>query len=166
MRMKKHVSVNFSRVVRENLKKHYVFDKIIGQIYNHLKFKYVFLDGKYRLDDNSPIVSQAAEVNCFAASYSLGVFGITVSEIMGLNWKNIGQLRKTVNLGFIPNPEEIKVIGNLESLKEKLILKRNFWNYPALLAFNSKQLTNFFYFSKYAKFLHDVMYLFRKRPLD
>lgn len=51
------------------------------------------------------------------------LFGITVSEMMGLNWKNIGHLREAANLGFIPNLEEIKVIGNLESLKKKFILK-------------------------------------------
>lgn len=56
------------------MKNHYVFDKIIGQICNHLKFKYVFLDGKYRLDDNSPMVGQAVKVKWFVVSYSLGAF--------------------------------------------------------------------------------------------
>jgi uncharacterized protein (DUF362 family) len=147
------------------LKNHNVFNKIIGQLCNHLKFKYAFLDGKYGLDDNGPMVGQAVEVNWFVASNSLGAFDIAVSEMMGLNWKNIGHLREAANLGFIPNPEEIKVIGDMEHLKKKFILKRNIWNYPALLAFNSKKLTHFFYFSKYAKILHDIMYLFRKRPL-
>lgn len=148
------------------LKNHYVFNKIIGQICNHLKFKYAFLDGKYGLDKNGPMVGKPFEINWFVASNSLGAFDAVVSEMMGFNWENIGHLREAANLGFIPNPEGIKVIGDMEHLKKKFILKRNIWNYPALLAFNSKKLTHFFYFSKYAKILHDIMYLFRKRPVE
>jgi len=148
------------------LKNHYVFNKIIGQVCNVLKFKYAFLDGKYGLDDNGPMAGKPVEVNWFVASNSLGAFDAVVSEMMGFNWRDIGHLREAANLGFIPDLKEIMVIGNIESLEKKFILKRNFWNYPALLAFNSKRLTHFFYFSSYAKILHDIMYLFRKRPLD
>jgi uncharacterized protein (DUF362 family) len=148
------------------LKNHYVFNKIIGQICNHLKFKYAFLDGKYGLDKNGPMVGQPFEINWFVASNSLGAFDMVVSEMMGFNWREIGHLREADNLSFIPGRKEIKIVGDLEPLKRNFSLKRNFWNYPALLAFNSKKLTHFFYFSKYAKILHDIMYLFRKRPLD
>jgi uncharacterized protein (DUF362 family) len=148
------------------LKNHYVFNKIIGQICNHLKFKYAFLDGKYGLDKNGPMVGQSFEINWFVASNSLGAFDMVVSEMMGFNWREIGHLREAYNLSFIPGRKEIKIVGDLEPLKRNFSLKRNFWNYPALLAFNSKKLTHFFYFSKYAKILHDIMYLFRKRPLD
>ncbi|PKP62133.1 hypothetical protein CVT91_00440 [Candidatus Atribacteria bacterium HGW-Atribacteria-1] len=148
------------------MKNHYVFDKIIGQICNHLKFKYAFLDGKYGLDKNGPMVGKPFEINWFVASNSLGAFDVVVSEMMGFNWRDIGHLGEAANLGFIPDRKDISVIGDLEPLKIGFSLKRNFWNYPALFAFNSKKLTHFFYFSKYAKFLHDVMYLFRKRPLD
>ncbi len=37
------------------LKNHYVFDEIIGQICDVLKFRYAFLDGEYGLDNNGPI---------------------------------------------------------------------------------------------------------------
>jgi len=84
------------------LKNHYVFNKIIGQICNHLKFKYAFLDGKYGLDKNGPIVGQPFEINWFVASNSLGAFDMMVSEMMGFNWKNIGHLREAANRGFIP----------------------------------------------------------------
>ena len=148
------------------MKNHYVFDKIISQVCNHLKFKYVFLDGKYGLDNNGPMVGHAIEVNWFVASNSLGASDAIVSEMMGFNWRDIGHLREAANLGFIPDRKEIKIVGDLKPLKRDFSLKRNFWNYPALFAFNSKQLTHFFYFSSYAKILHDIMYLFRKRPLD
>lgn len=148
------------------MKNHYVFDKIISQVCNHLKFKYAFLDGKYGLDNNGPMVGQPIEVYWFVASDSLGAFDVVVSEMMGFNWRDVGHLREAANLGFIPDQKQIKIMGDLEPLKRDFSLKRNFWNYPALFAFNSKQLTNFFYFSSYAKILHDIMYLFRKKPLD
>jgi len=148
------------------MKNHYVLNKIISQVCNHLKFKYAFLDGKYGLNTNGPMVGEPVEVNWFVASNSLGSFDAIVSEMMGFNWENIGHLREADTLGFIPNRKEIKIVGDLEPLKRDFSLKRDFWNYPALFAFNSKRLTHFFYFSRYAKILHDIMYLFRKRPLD
>jgi len=148
------------------MKNHYVFDQIIGQICKILKFKYVFLDGKYGLNINGPIVGNPIEVDWFIASNSLGAFNVIVSELMGFNWRNIKHFKEADNLGLIPNKKDIKIIGNIELFKKDFVLKRNFWNYPALLAFRSKQLTHFFYFSKYAKILHDFMYIFRKRPIE
>ena len=148
------------------MKNHYVFEKIIGQICKTLKFKYVFLDGKYGLNINGPIVGNPREINWFIASNSLGAFDSIVSEMMGFNWRNIRHLKGSSDLGLIPDKKDIKIIGDIELLKKDFSLKRNFWNYPALLAFHSKRLTHFFYFSRYAKALHDFMYLFRKRPIE
>lgn len=148
------------------LKNHYMFDHIISKISDILKFKYAFLDGKYGLDDNGPMVGTPVELNWFVASNSLGAFDVVVSEMMGFEWNNVGHLKIASKYGFIPERENIKVIGELESLKRKFVLKRDFWNYPALAAFHSQRLTNLFYFSRYAKSLHDIMYTFRKRPIE
>jgi hypothetical protein len=55
---------------------------------------------------------------------------------------------------------------NFKPLKKNFVLKRNFWNYPALAAFHSRRLTHLFYFSKLAKPLHDIMYMVRRRPIS
>ncbi len=148
------------------LKNHYVFDEIIGQICEKLKFRYAFLDGKYGLDTNEPMAGEPVEVNWFVASNSLGAFDMVVSEMMGFDWRKIGHLKMADKYGYIPKREEIEIIGDIEGLKRKFTLKRNIWNYPALAAFHSKQLTHLFYFSRWAKLLHDVMYTFRKRPIS
>ena len=44
------------------LKNHYVFDEIISQVSRKLKFKYAFLDGKYGLDNNGPIVGDSVKL--------------------------------------------------------------------------------------------------------
>jgi uncharacterized protein (DUF362 family) len=147
------------------LKNHFVFDEIIGQVCDKLKFKYAFLDGKYGLDNNGPMAGDPVEVNWFAASNSLGAFDIIVSEMMGFDWEKIGHMKMADKYGFMTKREDINVIGDIESLKKKFVLKRNFWNYPALAAFYSNKLTQIVYFSKLSKLLHDIMYTFRKRPI-
>ncbi len=148
------------------LKNHYMFDHIISKISDALKFKYAFLDGKYGLNNNGPMVGDPVEVNWFVASNSLGAFDMIVSEMMGFDWRKIGQLKMAAKYGFMPKREDIDVIGDIESLKRKFVLRRDLWNYPALAAFRSNKLTHLFYFSRWAKLLHDIMYTFRKRPIE
>ena len=147
------------------LKNHYVFNEIIGQLCDKLKFRYAFLDGKYGLNSNGPMVGDPVEVNWFVASNSLGAFDIIVSEMMGFDWRKVNHLRTAAHYGYLPKREDIEILGDMEALKQKFNLERNFWDYLALAAFHSKHLTHLFYFSKWAKLLHDIMYTFRKRPV-
>ncbi len=148
------------------LKNHYVFNEIINQVCEKLKFRYAFLDGKFGLDDNGPMNGVPIEVNWFAASNSLGAIDMIISEMMGFDWKTVGHLKKAEKFGFMPKRNSIKIIGNMDKLKHKFTLRRNVWNYPALIAFHSKNLTHLFYFSVLAKLLHDIMYSIRKRPIS
>jgi len=148
------------------IKNHYVFDEIIGQVCEKLKFRYAFLDGKYGLDNNGPMMGDPIEINWLVASNSLGAFDMVVTEMMGFNWWRVGHLKMADYYGYLPKREDVKIIGDIETLKRKFTLKRDIWNYPALAAFHSKKLTHFFYFSRWAKLLHDIMYLFRTRPIQ
>jgi len=148
------------------LKDHYILNHIVSKISDILKFRYAFLDGKYGLNGNGPMVGEPVELNWFAASNSLGAFDAVVSEMMGFDWGKIKHLKMAGEYGFIPKKEDIYMVGDIDSLKRKFILKRDYWNYPALVAFNSKSLTNLVYFSKLAKPIHDVMYFFRKRAIE
>ncbi len=147
------------------LKNHYMFDHLISKVSEILKFKYAFLDGKYGLDNNGPMVGHPIEIDWFVASNSLGAFDMIVSEMMGFDWSKVGHLKMADRYGFIPNRKDIKIVGDINHLKRKFVLKRNIWNYLALAAFRSRRLTHLFYLSKWAKLLHDIMYLVRKRPL-
>lgn len=148
------------------LKNHFVFDEIIAQICDNLRFRYAFLDGKYGLDDNGPIMGRPVEVNWFVASNSLGAFDMLVSEMMGFNWQKIGHLRTATAHGYMPKREDIDVVGDIGPLKRKFILRRNVWNYPAMAAFHSSSLTQLVYFSRWSKIIHDLMYTFRARPIE
>lgn len=148
------------------LKNHYVFDEIISQVCDILKFRYAFLDGKYGLDNNGPMMGDPVEVNWFVASNSLGAFDRAVSGMMGFDWQRIGHLKMAEKYGFMPTADEIQIIGDPDSLRRKFTLKRNLWNYPALACFHSKHLTHMVYFSMWSKLLHNIMYTFRKRPIN
>ena len=148
------------------LKNHYVFDEIISQVCEKLKFQYAFLDGKYGLDNNGPMNGDPVEVNWFVASNSLGAFDMIVTEMMGFKWHHVKHLKFAERRGYIPKQKDVSVVGDIDSLRRKFKLRRNFWNYPALIAFHSKGITKFVYFSKWAKLLHEIMYTIRKKPID
>lgn len=50
------------------LKNHFVFDEIISQIYDVLKFRYAFLEREYGLDDNGPMAGTPVQIKWFAAT--------------------------------------------------------------------------------------------------
>lgn len=147
------------------LKNHYMLPHIISNISALLKFEYAFLDGKYGLNRNGPMDGEVVEVNWFVASNSLGAFDSVVTEMMGFKPDQIQHLNIARAYGLVPQRKDIEVIGELSSLKRQFRFQRDPWTYPALMAFRSKRLTHFFYLSRYSGFLHDVMYLFRKRPI-
>lgn len=148
------------------LKNHYVFSELIGQICKKLKFRYAFLDGKYGLDRNGPMMGDPVKVNWFVASNSLGAFDMVVSEMMGIDWRTVTHLRMADRYGYLPKRNDIRVAGDINGMKRKFTLRRSFWNYPALVAFHSKSLTHLAYFSRWARLMHEIMYLFRKRPIE
>lgn len=147
------------------LKNHYMFPHLISKIASLLKFRYAFLDGKFGLNNNGPMMGDPVEVNWFVASNSLGAFDVIVSEMMGFDWKKVAHLNMAERYGYVPKREQIEVVGNINGLKRRFVLRRNLWNYPALAAFHSRNLTHFFYFSMWADLLHDIMYTFRKRAI-
>jgi uncharacterized protein (DUF362 family) len=147
------------------LKNHYVFDEIISQIARALKFNYALLDGKFGLDINGPITGIPVIVDWFVAANSLGAFDLVVSELMGIDWKKISHLKKAKKQGLVPDIQDIVIHGTSDYLKRNFKLKRTFWSYPALIAFQSTILTYLVYLSRYSKIIHDIMYTFRKREM-
>ena len=148
------------------LRHHHAFDEIIAQICVCLKVRYAFLDGQYGLDGNGPIAGSPVNAGWFAGSNSPGAFDMVVSGMMGFEWKNIRHLQKAKRWGLLPGEDAIEVLGDIDSLRRKFVLRRTLWNYPALAAFHSEKLTHFFYRSRWAKSLHDLMYLVRPRPIE
>ncbi len=147
------------------LKNHYMFSFIISRIAEVLRFRYAVLDGRYGLTRYGPMSGDTVEVNWFVAGNSLGAFDAVVARMMGFDWRTVSHLSQAGAYGYIPPEDAMTVIGNPESLAKPFALRRVFWTYPAYAAFHSRHLTRFFYLSRYAKIMHDVMYTFRKRDI-
>lgn len=145
------------------LRHHYMFDFIISKVSDVMKFKYAFLDGRFGLNNSGPMLGDPVETNWFVAANSLGVFDIVVADLMGISWQEIRHLSVAKQYGYIPEKGDIEIDGSLDHLRKEFVLKRKFWDLPALTAFRSRRLTHFFYLSKASKLLHDIMYLFRER---
>jgi uncharacterized protein (DUF362 family) len=147
------------------LKNHYMFSYLISRVAEILRFRYAVLDGRFGLTRYGPMSGDAIEVNWFVAGNSLGAFDAVVARMMGFNWQKVPHLRQAGSYGYIPSDEDTNVLGDPEALRVAFSLRRVLWTYPAYAAFHSKYLTRFFYLSPYAKFMHDVMYMFRKRDI-
>jgi uncharacterized protein (DUF362 family) len=147
------------------LRNHYMFDKIISPLARCLKVKYAFLDGKFGLDCNGPILGQPVLTNWFVASNSIGAFDTEIAALMGINWKTIKYLRQAQRNGLVPEKSRIRVERRQSIKSRRFVLNRTFWNYPALYAFRSQVLTWIVYDSALSKSLHNLMYLFRSKPI-
>ncbi len=148
------------------LKNHFLFDHLISQIAQALKFRYAFLDGLVGLNRNGPMVGDPVELGWFVAADSLGAFDAVTAGLMGFSWKSVRHLKNAGAAGLVPAEANIRILGDAAALRKKFVLRRTPWNYPALAAFRSRRLTRLFYFSRYAKVLHDIMYTSRKRPVS
>jgi len=147
------------------LQNHYMFPLIISRIAEALKFRYAFLDGKYGLTRQGPMSGDVVELNWFVAANSLGAFDAVVAKMMGFDWRTVPHLRQAGRYGYVPEERAMNILGSPETLARPFHMRRGFWTYPALAAFHSKHLTHLFYVSRYAKVMHDVMYMFRKRDI-
>lgn len=147
------------------LKNHFAFAELIAQICRSLKMRFAFLDGRYGLDRNGPMDGVVRELNWFVGSNNIGAFDRAVAAMMGIDWRKIGYLRQAARQGAVPPASAIRIMGTVPPVDPPFRLRRQFWNYPALAAFQSSWLTRVVYLSDWAKLLHDIMYLFRKRPI-
>ena len=67
--------------------------------------------------------------------------------------------------GLMPTAEEIRVIERKAMEPQPFRLRRTFWNYPALAAFQSRRLTQLVYLSRFSDAIHRTMYLVRPRAV-
>jgi len=147
------------------LRNHYELDRLISQLCEKMRFRFAFLDGRFGLDGNGPIIGTPVDLDWFAASNSLAAHDMVLSEMMGMDWKRIGHIREAVAAGPFPDGSGVKVVVDALWPKRTFRLRRRFWDYPAWIAFRSKRLTYLFYLSRLSGLLHWFMYLFRKRPI-
>ena len=152
------------------LRKHHIFDEVIGPINHLLKVKLSIIDGTYGLTGNGPIQDGVSvETNWIIASCNCGAADRVATQLMGLRLEDYSHYRHIMAQEHIPELDEIENNADLRSFmsrKTRFYLNRNIWNYLAKTTWYSPALTYLIYESKLGQILHRLMYCFRDRPKE
>jgi uncharacterized protein (DUF362 family) len=141
---------------------HYMFDTIITKLNQIINPLCSIIDGTYGLTDNGPMEGKPFPFGVYLISDNVFAGDAIMRKIMGWENKKVKHLDLCLRNNLVPE----NIILNREVIDlvtDKFYLRRTFWNYPALFAFNSRVLTYLFYLSPIEKLLHKTMYLFRKK---
>lgn len=149
------------------LRYHPVFNEAIFAINQIPKSKFSIIDGTYGLTRSGPMVGDAFNWGFILVSNSFEAADLVASKIMRVDLRKIQHYKKVFKMGLVPDGEEIQINQDIsEFVSNKYYLKRDFWNYIALIAWKHPWINHFFYESFAADFLHKIMYTFRKKPIS
>lgn len=149
------------------LRRHYLFDDAIVAIDQALR-PAVLADGTFFLDNNGPMEGDPVRMDLVIAADSAGSFDRYVSELMGVDWRRVGHLRRAVEAGNMP--ARLSAIAcNVspgEASTHVFRLNRTVRNYIALTGFRSRFITWFGYESWFGRVvLHRILYAIAGRPV-
>jgi len=152
----------------KRLRHHPDFPYVVLAINKLLRPKLAIFDGTYFLNRTGPMDGDPVPLNLLIVSDDLGAGDLVCCEIMRINPNRIGHLRLAMREGMMPmSLSEVELNTDpLQFNDQRFVLKRTLMNWIALTAFRSKVATWLLYQSKFAKPVHDLLYLIRGRPED
>lgn len=113
------------------------------------------------------MVGDSFEWGWLLVSDSFEAADLVVSKLMKVNLKRITHYKKVYLAGLVPEFDKIELNRDIKPfVSERFYLKRDLWNYLALVAWLHPWINHFFYESCAADLLHRIMYTFRKRPIS
>jgi len=152
----------------KRLRYHPDFQYVVLAINKLLRPKLAIFDGTYFLNRTGPMDGDHVPLNLLIVSNDLGAGDLVFCEMMRIDPNRIGHLRLARRESMMPRSLS-QVEFNTDPLqfnKQRFVLKRTLMNWIALGAFRSKVATWLLYQSKFAKPVHDLLYLIRGRPKD
>ena len=152
----------------DRLRAHPYFSEVVMAVNQAVKAKYAVIDGRFGLDRSGPLRGDPIRLDWVAVSSSLGAGAVIACELMGVPLQRIEHLRYARELGLVPDLEEIEF--NTEwsrfAAARPFRLRRHWTDIPGYLAFRSAPIAHLAYFSRWAKPLHRLLYLFREPFYD
>ena len=148
----------------ERLNYHYLFDYAICDINKILNPRIIIGDAKYMLDVSGPMYGKVRKMDMLIVSNDIGSFELACCSIMGIDPESIEHLKIAKHKGMLLKKKS-DIIFNIpiDSIRtDKFILKRTLRKYIVLAAFKSKLITWLFYGPSIGKFLHIILYFFKK----
>jgi len=131
---------------------HPVFHEVIVEIAKLINPKINIIDGTYAMDGNGPIFGDVVEMNTLIASNHFGAADLAGCRLMQFDPGQVKYLEVARKQGLIPEPDELILNENIQKFaSRKFEPKMRANNYVAYVAFHSKLLTKFIYFSPLSK---------------
>lgn len=145
---------------------HPYFDVKVIAINKILKPRLCVFDGTHFLDYTGPMMGEPVPMNLVIAGDDVGAASYACCEIMQIDPISIGHHRIALKNNMFPRAlDEIEFnCSPKKFVNRRFRLKRSFINYIQLAAFRNSMLNFLFYDSRYADFLHEVLWLVRHQP--
>jgi uncharacterized protein (DUF362 family) len=144
---------------------HPIFHEAIIHINRRLAPRCVVLDGTFGLDRNGPLDGDVVEPGWLLVATDVGASDRIGCKLMGVDPRSCRYLRVAEREGALPAIESIRLNRKPDEVATvRFKLRRNFWNYVALSAWQSRKWNELVYISPLADPLHKLMYMVRPRP--
>jgi len=150
----------------ERLRLHPVFAPALVEISRVCKLGLTVMDGTWGLNRSGPMAGDPIRLNWLLASFSPGAVCNTTARLMQLDpFLDSTHLASLRDHGWVPQIDELEFNTDWKPFISPVpfFLKRKWTDYPGLIAFRSHFWTQVAYFGPLARFLHWLLYLFRKR---
>lgn len=152
---------------KDRLRLHPQFKHVILEVNKAVKARVAIVDGAYGLNRSGPLRGRPVELGWILVTDSIGAGARLACELMQVPLRKVEHLQYACDQGWIPALDEIELNTGLHPfLKERFYLRREWTDYPGLLAFRSPFVANLAYFSPLAQLLHRLLYLFREPFYD
>jgi len=151
----------------DRLRLHPHFKYVILEVNKAVKARVAIMDGACGLNRSGPLRGRPVELGWIMVTDSIGAGERLACELMQVPLHKVEHLRYACEHGWIPSLDEIDVNADIHPfLKEPFYLRREWTDYPGLMAFRSPFVANIAYFSPLANLLHRLLYLFREPFYD
>ena len=146
------------------LKLHPYFNEVIYAVNKALPRTVSIVDGKFGLDRSGPLKGDAVPLNWILMSDNVFAADFVSCSLMGIDPFRIPHLRYALAREQITDWSQIELNCDLAPFRapKEFHLKREWTDYPGLLAFNSRFLAYVGYESILARPLHWLLYRFRE----
>jgi uncharacterized protein (DUF362 family) len=152
---------------KDRLRLHPHFKETILALNKAVHARYAIIDGRVGLNGSGPMNGVPVPLGWVCITNDIGAGARVCCELMRVPLQGVPHLRFARAHGLIPELEQIELNAPIdEFLGPRFYLRRKWTDIPGYLAFHSNALAYVAYFSRFAGFLHWVLYLFREPLYD
>jgi len=146
------------------LELHPYFPQVIYEVNKALRTALAVVDGRYGLNRNGPMRGDAVELNWLMVTDDIYAADVVCCWIMQMDPRKAPHLRYLEKTYGLPSEQDILFNQDYRKFRtHRFYLRRDWTDYPGLVAFWSRVAAYWAYRSPLAGFLHRMLYLVRER---